>query len=210
MDKNVSIHMEKSVTDFPRHDKNPFMQELLYMRKSRNKIVASTKGEHILDADTGEIREGEFTRAVIVERVDNEQFIRVFDNYLTTIFDLSKRALMVLKYTMTALKFNDDRIYFDVQEAKTATGYNSRETIFKGLAELIDKGVLARTDKVNFYFINPKAFVRGNRIDMLKVWVKANSEEDKMLTDRLKQRDEQQKQLSMFDQEEGTAKEAAE
>lgn len=193
--------MDKSLTDFPKHETNPFMQELLYMRNTRNKIVAAGKIYGAFDQQTGVVQENNVMRSVVVERVDKEQFVRVFDNYLSTIFDLSKRALMVLKYTMNALKFNDDSIYFDIKEARKITGYTSRVTIFAGLAELVERGVLARSEKVNFYFINPKAFCKGNRLDMVKIWVTKNTPEDTELLASISQREAAQKQLNMFDAE---------
>jgi len=213
MDKLAGIQKketDKNVSDFPRHERNPFMNQFMYMRNTRNKVVAAGQIYGAHDKSTGEVNEELNIRAMVVERVDKEAFIRVFDDYLQVIFGLSKRALMVLKYTMTALKFNDDSIYFDLKEAKKTTGYNSKDTIFKGLAELMDKQVLARGEKVNFYFINPRAFVRGNRLDMLKVWVTKDSKEDKELTEQIKAAEAAHRQIELFPEEPQQQPEAAE
>lgn len=208
--------MEKGLSDFPKHERNPFMEEMLYMRAGRNKIVAAGKIYGTYDQSTGEVQENNIMRSVIVERVDNEQFVKVFDAYLNTLFDLSKRASSVLKYLMNSLKFNDDSVLFSLKEAMKVTGYNSKETIFKGLAELVDKDVIARSDQFNLYFINPKVFVRGNRLDMVKVWVKKNTPEDRELVDSIKRQEQKQRQLSLelnFEserKEQDTTQEAAE
>lgn len=118
-------------------------------------------------SETAEIHENRTLRSWVVKRVDTEGFIKIYSNYLSVEFDLSQRALMVLQYFVTALKFNDERVIFDLKAAARVTGYFSKQSIVMPLAELIDAEIIARSPAPNIYYINPKVFVKGNRIVMV-------------------------------------------
>jgi hypothetical protein len=196
--KPDSLTVEKTLTDFPKHEENPFMHQLVYMRNTRNKIVASGAIYGAYDTSTGEVHENKTVRSWVIERVDNEQFTKLYDNYLQVVFGLSPRALKLFQYFVTALKFNDERVIFDIRAAKKMTGYNSKQTISMALAELIAVEIIARSPAANIYYINPKIFVKGNRMDMLQTWVRKNTPEDIALTEEMRLRDAQQRQLNLF------------
>ena len=193
--------LERGITDYPKYKTNPFMQHLLYMKNTRNKIVASGKPLGVYDEQTGEIEQGKHLRSLVVERVDNEEFTKIYNNYLQVVFGLSPRGLKLFQYFVTALKFNDERVIFDHEEAMIVTGYSSRHTIGKGIAELIDAEIIARSGTQSIYYINPRVFVKGNRLDMVQIWVKKNTPEDIALVNEMKKRDEERKQLSLFNNE---------
>ena len=196
--KPESLQVEKTLTDFPKHEENPFMHQLIYMRSTRNKIVASGPVYAALDSETGEIHQDKTIRSWVIERVDNEQFTKLYDKYLQVVFGLSQRALKLFQYFVTALKFNDERVIFDIRAAKKMTGYNSKQTISMALAELIEVEIIARSPAPNIYYINPKIFVKGNRMDMVQTWVRKNTAEDLALAEEMKQRDALQRQLNLF------------
>ena len=201
--KPESLQVEKTLTDFPKHEENPFMHQLIYMRSTRNKIVASGPVYAAMDSETGEIHQDKTIRSWVIERVDNEQFTKLYDKYLQVVFGLSQRALKLFQYFVTALKFNDERVIFDIRAAKKMTGYNSKQTISMALAELIEVEIIARSPAPNIYYINPKIFVKGNRIDMVQTWVRKNTAEDFALAEEMKQRDAVQRQLNLFKEPQG-------
>lgn len=192
--------MDMTLADFPKYETNPFMQQLLYMKNTRNKIVASGPVYAVHDAETGEVHENKTSRSWVIERVDNEEFTKIYDKYLQVVFGLSPKALKLFQYFVGALKFNDERVIYDKQEALRVTGYTSRQTIVAALAELIVAEIIARSPAPNIYYINPKVFVKGNRIDMVQTWVKKNTPEDAALTAEMQQRDLARKQLSLFNE----------
>ena len=196
--KTESLQVEKTLTDFPKHEENPFMHQFMYMRSTRNKIVASGPVYAAMDNETGEIHQDKTIRSWVIERVDNEQFTKLYDKYLQVVFGLSQRALKLFQYFVTDLKFNDERVIFDIRAAKKMTGYNSKQTISMALAELIEVEIIARSPAPNIYYINPKIFVKGNRMDMVQTWVRKNTAEDIALAEEMKQRDASQRQLNLF------------
>lgn len=196
--KPESRQVDKTLTHFPKHEENPFMHQLVYMRSTRNKIVASGPIYGAYDTNTGEVQENKTVRSWVIERVDNEQFTKLYDNYLQVVFGLSQRALKLFQYFVTALKFNDERVIFDIRAAMKMTGYNSKQTISIALAELIEVEIIARSPAPNIYYINPKIFVKGNRIDMVQTWVRKNTAEDIALTEQMSKRDAAQRQLNLF------------
>jgi hypothetical protein len=194
------VSLDKTLSDFPKYDENPFMRQLLYMRNTRNKIVAAGKVFDVQDPETGEVSDTQTMRSWVVERVDKDEFTKIYDKYLQVVFGLSPRALKLFQYFLTALKFNDERVFFDAKEATKVTGYTSKQTIVTALTELVDAEIIARSPAPNIYYINPKVFVKGNRIDMIQTWVKKNTPEDRALAEQMKERDEKRKQLELFNE----------
>lgn len=189
---------DKTLNNFPKHEENPFMHQLVNIRSTRNKIVASGPVYGVYDKHTGEVHENKSVRSWIIERVDNEQFTKIYDKYLQVVFGLSPRALKMFQYFVQALKFNDEQVFFDLKAAKKTTGYASKQTIVMALAELIDAEIIARSPAPNIYYINPKIFVKGNRIDMVQTWVRKNSAEDIALAEKLGNEDALNRQLTLF------------
>lgn len=178
--------MEKKLTDFPQHDKNPFMSDLIMTFPTRRKTrIVGQKPLGVHDGETGEVLPNTHLAQAIIERVDKEEFVKIFNRQLHILFDLSKRASTVLRYFINALPYNQDRVFFDINECKEYTRYNSKQTIYKGIGELVEAGCVARTNNSSLFYINPKVFFKGDRLDMINTWVVENSEEDKKLTEQI-------------------------
>jgi hypothetical protein len=80
---------------------------------------------------------------------------------------------------MNTLKPNQDMVLFDMDECKKYTKYKTSKPIYKGLAELIDSEIIARTKFEYMFYINPMIFFNGNRITFAESYVKKQSKDDK-------------------------------
>jgi hypothetical protein len=52
-----SLPVEKSLSDFPKHEVNTFMSQLLHMKNMHNKCVAKGSVLNVFDGVTGEVQE---------------------------------------------------------------------------------------------------------------------------------------------------------
>lgn len=152
------------LTDFPRHKENPFIGELLNIKK-KNRIIGVAQDKLVVDTVTGELENVAFT--AIKKEVDREEFIKIYQSSLREFFELNKATLKVLGHLMSVTQYND-RIFFELDDCKEYTGYRSTETIFKGLRELVDRGIIAKSLHSSVYFINPKVFYKGDRLLIIK------------------------------------------
>lgn len=97
------------------------------------------------------------------KQLDKEPFIKLFQTQLKALFGLTQAGVRVFGYFMEQSTFHD-KVEFNLQDCLEFTGYSSKDSVFRGLAELLDNQFIARTNKAYFYYINPQIFYKGDRI----------------------------------------------
>lgn len=159
----------KKVTKYKINDTNPFVGELVEMKISnRRRIIAGRSPNMVVNSDTGEV-EGTQVFA-INEKVDKEQFTKIYRKGLAGMFGLSKAGIKVFAFFASVAKPNKDMVYFEMKDCKKFTGYKTHQPIMTGLSELIEAKFIARTDANYRYFINPTMFFNGSRVAFIKVY----------------------------------------
>ncbi len=156
----------KKISDHEKHELNPFFDEFItdtpapitrkeYVQAERS----ATRQEFLVNGETK--IEQAFLR---IRKLDAEQFVRFFFSRLEILWDISKPAMRILTYIFTTLDWNKDFFYLDFKEVKNQTGYKGDNSILNALAELAEKGVIARSHIYNKFFINPMVLFKGDRI----------------------------------------------
>jgi hypothetical protein len=156
---------KQGIRDYPFNEINPFLDTLVVNSKSR--IIAKGKNadKAIINTTTGEV--GDDTLFIALQKeVDKEQFVKIFQSQLKIFFDLSTKTLRVLSYLLSVATF-EDQILFRVNECMKYTGYNSKNTINQAIAELLEKGIIAKGYVAHLFYINPTIFYKGDRIVLL-------------------------------------------
>lgn len=152
----------RKLTDFPEMVENPFINELVVPQKSKTNVIATKNGGAILNMNTGQIDDD--TLFLAQRKVlDKEPFIKLFQSQLKALFGLTQAGVRVFGYFMEQSTFGD-KVEFNLQDCLNFTGYNSKDSVFRGLAELLENDFIARTNKTYFYYINPQIFYKGDRI----------------------------------------------
>ena len=149
------------LSSFKQHEASPFISNLSFPIGKKNAIIGKSD-ESILNNDTGEI----IDNSLYIARkhdVDKDHFVKIFHAHLSAIFDLSKCALKIFSYIASVTQY-DDQIIFNLKKCCEYTGYKGVESIYKGLAELCNAEIIARTTDYNLYYINPQLFYRGDRM----------------------------------------------
>lgn len=75
---------------------------------------------------------------------------------------------------MQCMKPSKDSIAFSLIDCMEYTGYKAKSTIYKGIAELLCSGIIARSKEDWRYFINPLIIWNGNRVTFVNEYIKAN------------------------------------
>lgn len=111
-------------------------------------------------------------------KVDETEFIKIFTGNIDLIHQLSLSGRKVLDLLMVVLQktaIKKDRVYLSDTVRKEVLDEIpmdiSRATLHRGIRDLVDKKIIARSLNTNVYFINPHVIFNGNRLVY-----KANSE----------------------------------
>ena len=187
-DLKQTNNMEKyiRVTDFEKHEENPFMPTLIKDMAVRNRkqYLRDDNGSKSMvvvhDESQTPLAHANFYE---VQEVDETQFVKVFANFFSAQKGLTKTGREVLIYLMTLLRPKNDKVRVRIEEALTFLNYKSKKSYFIGIANLLEKEVIARTKYDDEYFINPLIMFNGDRIGYAKIYVKKKSEAAKRLND---------------------------
>ena len=159
----------KKISVFNKHKESPFLSELLEINiDKRRRLIAGKNPNMIVNSDTGEV-EGTQIFAVS-EKVDREQFTKIYRKGITQMFNLSKSGIKVFGYMTLIAKPNKGDVIFEIDSCKEYTGYKTDKPVLKGLAELIENGFIARSKHYYRYFINPNMFFNGSRVAFIKMY----------------------------------------
>lgn len=157
--------------DLPVYDHNPFIEPIVNIKTKRKTVQITSKPNMAITQD-GEYFGDSFM--VVKKQVDKEEFIKVFKDQLSIIFELSKTGQKVLTYFIKNLGVNKDYVIFDKDKAKEYSGLSSTASIYAGLTELVKKNIIARSHLPLMYYINPQIIFNGDRLAVLNIWMKEN------------------------------------
>ena len=171
------------INQLPFNKENPFLKEAITqvnyntVRKYRN---ASNTGEkailEAIDPNTGEVLgHTSFVRQI---KVDEEKFVKLYLSNFQKFFNLTSAGIRVFGYIINHLPLGVDEIWIDIDEMKNITGYKGKVSIYRGLKELLEAGIIARGKGELWYFINPLCLFNGNRITYVDSYVKACDQEE--------------------------------
>lgn len=160
-------------------DSNPLLEGVTVTAKQR-KVYAQLQGTQFYNADTGEVAQASVVHAI--EEKDEAEFVKVFGAGVAAVYSLSKTAQRVFyallrEYEKTPLQGGyADSIYL----AWFGDGLCGRDigmsekTWQRGMQELLDKGFIA-PQLPNVFWVNPALFFKGNRIVMVREYVRRQS-----------------------------------
>ncbi len=168
-----------------KYKENPFKTELLEEMKvvqKRQWVGQSTKLEMkgvenqlVLNPDGEKVGE---TRLFSVQKVDSEQFTKLYTTKLKVLWDMPANAVRVFTYIMDILKPNKDEFYFDEEDALKKTGYKGYKSLWQGRAWLIKKDFIAYSSRPYIYYINPTVFFNGDRLVIAEAYIKQDKKDN--------------------------------
>ena len=173
------VKKHSTFRDLPAHKENPFMSKtVITTRQKRTTVVA---GIPTIDSVTGEITRTEIRQII---EVDDGQFIKLFTQNAGAFFDLSSTALKAFTVVMVTAQqhIGTDRLWLKYNAEEESKFKFSKQTFYRGLAELIEKQFIAKTSDAHWYYLNPNIFFNGDRAQFVREYRKV-SKEKKIATD---------------------------
>lgn len=163
----------------PTFKENPFLEaDKGQVYTSKTKKVAIAPGDDILvNNETGEVRP---TTITSFYEVDGDQFVKLYTNQIKALFDLSPSAYKFMEVIFVQVQnhaLNGDTIYLNSQMAEehfinTQRKPISKATFARVIRELIEKEIIAQSNKTNLYYINPRIFFNGDRVRFITEYKK--------------------------------------
>lgn len=147
---------------------NPFCFETELKIETRKKNLTVSRGTELIEKkDTGK---SYFANIVHTQEVDKEEFIKLYTSQIKAYFDLTKTAYKVFFIFLRIYQdaIGKDHFYLSCKKAMSLAEkidhFVLSESIFyRGIKELIEKHIIAKTNEKNWYFINPAIVFNGDR-----------------------------------------------
>lgn len=166
-----------SLSKFPLNDENPFLKQTVeevsshIVKKWKNN--GGTSRNAILTAVNVNNEPVGHTTFVQQIKVDESKFTKIYLAQFKAFFNLSQPGIRVFGYIMQCMKPSKDTIAFSFIDCMNYTGYKAKSTVYKGMAELLSSGIIARSMEDWKYYINPLIIWNGNRVTFVQDYVKA-------------------------------------
>ncbi|MEI7085438.1 hypothetical protein WCU61_05105 [Pectobacterium versatile] len=147
---------------------NPFCFETELKIETRKKSLTVSRGTELIERkDTSK---SYFANIVHTQEVDKEEFIKLYTSQIKAYFDLTKTAYKVFFIFLRIYQdaIGKDHFYLSCKKAMSLAEkidhFVLSESIFyRGIKELIEKRIIAKTNEKNWYFINPAIVFNGDR-----------------------------------------------
>lgn len=152
-----------------RYDSNPFLDKQITTIKTKKSWVKIGSGDHCLvDNQTGECTA---TNVVAVKEVDDSMFIKLFTQNIGLMVGLKAQGVKALSFLLWAVQkyaMRKDLVELDNFTRQDFVMDNeitfSERTMYQGLSQLEQAKIIAKAQKVGFYYINPNFIFNGDRI----------------------------------------------
>ena len=156
-----------NITLKERYKTNPFINSQNIQTKSKVAITPLNDNTWINQVS------GEVGGTALIKRkeVDDNKFVKVFTDNIGFFFGLSSAGNKAFAVLMWSLQQNKDTDLIDLSDwtreefiQKSTKKELSKPTFYRGLSELEKEGIIAKSQRVGWYFINPHFVFNGDRI----------------------------------------------
>ena len=155
---------EYGISKNERFGENPFIKGLKVKSKKKMNVAGAYKDKAIIDTKTYEVDSNQLFLASN-RKVESEEFIKIFISNYRKFFSLTNSGIRVFFFLMNEMKF-EDVVLFEYDKCIEYTGI-SKSSVRRGLIELLEAELIARTKSRDAYWINPSAFYKGNRLNLV-------------------------------------------
>lgn len=168
---------DENLSKLSKYDSNPYIKGVLTFIKDKNTKVATYKvpdpNNLLLDVPTGELKPV-YNVIHTKNKVDVQQYNKLYVTGISKLFDLTKPEQKVLKYIFSKLEKDKDWIYFSIKDCKQDCEYTSNQIVHLAISGLIKKEIIARTLESHKLWINPTIMFNGDRMIVINEYIKSN------------------------------------
>lgn len=164
-----------------KHKVNPFLRDVVATLSDKRVAVAMKANLAEIDQSTGEITHipGQITKFISADR---EGFVKLYTAQLDAFFELTEAGKRMVKYLIHVHQADANKHLFYLHpDQAEADGFSiPRTPWYAGLADLMDKKIIAASTLPNMFFLNPAVFFNGDRTRLVVEVKKIRRKEDYM------------------------------
>ena len=132
------------------------------MGRYSKKYVGETE-EKVIDQETGEVINRKIRVWSYQEPVD-KGFVKFFDSFVMELLqdeEITGKAIRLLFYIASILDYDEEIFYLSPREVSKELNVSER-TIYIWIRILLDKGLILKTNRRNWYMVNRKCIYKGS------------------------------------------------
>jgi len=162
-----------------KHDVNPFLRDVVTTLGNKRVAVAMKSDLAEIDNDTGEMTriQGQITKMISADR---ESFVKLYTAQIDAFFELSRPGRAVIKYLIWLHQQEANRhlFYLHPDQVKESGMTIGKTVWYDGVADLIEKKIIAASTLPHMFFLNPAVFFNGDRTRLVIEVKKIRRRED--------------------------------
>lgn len=160
---------EKDFNRIKTNDSCPFIHSVVIKEQQKLKEIASIKNNHNrsyelhekgADGTFGILHNVTLENLVIADKKSYEgKFVKFFKTSFLN--SLNVYALKIFVYITENLEVNNNKVILSLVKLELHCGIKEPRKIYDGLAELIEKDIIAKHSTKDIYYVNPNIIFRG-------------------------------------------------
>jgi len=180
---------------------NPWSGDLAATIATKNKITGIGKADALINLETGELSDTASIAMVKREIMDRQEFVKIFEGGISSIFALSKAARDLFQSMLQIYidqKFQADRVYLSVAALEDVGYTRTRVTKNNALNQLLELDFIAqvKNDK-SWFWVNPSMFFKGDRMVMVREFAVKGTVDGDALGKKIKTLESEAKQMKL-------------
>lgn len=168
---STKLANQNKTEGFEYNSSNPFIASIVeHIEDSRHRKVIGHSFQDVVDKPTGNLTKQKILVLGEQKIVDKQEYSKLYMGEIGRFFGLSKKALLLLDYIMTNIKYGEDKIclyYPDVQDRLKLI----RSTMYSCISQMIKAQIIAKASTNGCYYINPAVVFKGERIALVKQFI---------------------------------------
>jgi len=140
-----------------KYSDNPFLKKYSSGEKLAQIIV---KGQNVgvVDKDGGEIRGAVMLSQV--KKYDNRMFVKAFRGVTDASVGMDASGYLVRDWIMANLQYGKTDVFISATQV-AHWGKMTRDSIYRGIAQNLDRWIIAKSEATNWYWVNTDFFMNG-------------------------------------------------
>jgi hypothetical protein len=138
--------------DFESTARSPFTVDHRYIRPFP---------DYDVNKSTGEVKEKS-------KLGDFQEHIRIFPEAYADFKELNSMAIQIISFIFSELSDDSDIVVLNAKSLMEMYNVTSRNSVLRGIKDLLIRGFIARKNSLDTYFVNPSKLFKGSRVKWYK------------------------------------------
>lgn len=147
--------ISKTIRDYPIKEKNPFTEQTYLSKNKSFSVTVLNNNDKVAISLTS-----------LCKVKKDSEIPKIIGKILKNKLRITKGGVNIYEYIYKNSDWAKEEYAFkiDFDDCCNKIGYSSTQSVWYGLAELLDKNILARSETRGVYYLNPIFFQKANTV----------------------------------------------